>query len=274
MRIYLLSIDLEDFRLELPNPNICTPRVMVLVKEWLGFLEKLNIKITFFCVANICEHYRGLISMIADSGHEIALHSLAHTPLTKMNESEFEDDLGNALALLKTETGQSIIGYRAPTFSMVESTRGFYKILSKHGIQYSSSVLPAANPLFGWPGFGYEPRSIDGICEIPISVTTLGIIPKIPFAGGTYFRLLPRWILLRLFKTYMNEVITGYFHPYDIDTLQERVMHPHMRNWAMNELMYMGRGSLLSKLEYIIREISPTIMKYSDYCRYLNKVKA
>ena len=60
-------------------------------------------------------------------------------------------------------------------------------VLNNAGIKYSSSVLPAKNPLYGWGGFGFTPKKMpNGIIEIPITVDKFGPL-TVPFAGGIYF---------------------------------------------------------------------------------------
>ena len=55
------------------------------------------------------------------------------------------------------------------------------------------SVLPARSPLYGWPGFGPEPRQVGTILEMPI---TLHPWLRVPLAAGVYFRVLP-FLLVR-----------------------------------------------------------------------------
>ena len=44
----------------------------------LEMLDELNIRATFFVVADVTEHYPGLVEQIAAKGHEIACHGLHH----------------------------------------------------------------------------------------------------------------------------------------------------------------------------------------------------
>ncbi|MBL0189839.1 MAG: DUF3473 domain-containing protein [Saprospiraceae bacterium] len=59
------------------------------------------------------------------------------------------------------------------------------------GFTYSSSVLPAKNPLFGWDGFGNAPKIVkNNFWELPISLNNSKFL-KVPLYGGIYFRVLP-----------------------------------------------------------------------------------
>jgi len=50
-----------------------------------------------------------------------------------------------------------------------------------------------------------------------------------------------------------GEAVIAYFHPYDIDTQQERFMHGGIANSRFyNKLMYMNRNLVITRLEEII----------------------
>ena len=59
---------------------------------------------------------------IADAGHEIASHGTNHDRLHRLNAESFREDLLASKHLLEDQTGQKVIGYRAPTFSIVPQT--------------------------------------------------------------------------------------------------------------------------------------------------------
>ncbi len=54
-----------------------------------------------------------------------------------------------------------IKGFRAPIFSLTEKTKWAFDVLTDLGFSYSSSVLPAKSPLYGWPEFGSTPKRIN-----------------------------------------------------------------------------------------------------------------
>ncbi len=162
-------------------------------------------------------------------------------------------------------------GFRAPVFSLTEKTKWAFKILSDLGFLYSSSVLPAKNPLYGWESFGMWPQIInDQILEVPMTLDRIGPL-NIPFAGGIYFRVLPEFIIRKKFLKISKKhlPVLGYFHPYDIDVEQERFMHPGIKNnQVYNFLMYYNRHNVLKRLDKIINE-GFTIIPYQDYIKEL-----
>ena len=109
-----------------------------------------------------------LVRDVAAAGHEIGLHGLRHVPLGELGEAGFADDLRRGKALLEDVAQAPVRGYRAPIFSLTAATPWAPRRLAEEGFSYSSSVLPAGNPLFGLPGAPREPfRWADGPIELP-----------------------------------------------------------------------------------------------------------
>lgn len=262
---YLFSIDLEDVRDFMADGDRYRERVPVMTERYLTFLREWKLRCTFFVVGDVARKYPELIQQIVKDGHEIACHSNKHITLENLNERSFQDDLEKNISHLQNAGAQTIKGFRAPILSLTDQTQWAYGVLAKLGFTYSSSVLPARNPLYGWPEFGHSPRSIDGILELPMTLSS-GLYP-LPFAGGTYFRALPLWYTLGAFKRHhrCGHAVLGYFHPYDIDTEQEHFMHPGIHNNRFfNFLMYYNRRSVFPKLESILKR-GWNIIPYVDF---------
>jgi len=259
---YLFSIDLEEvfFRTDASFGN--HERVPFILDELLPFLKKHKVNITFFTVGDIAENYPLVIKRILSDGHEIACHSHRHITIDKQSPSDFETDLVANIEALKKAGAKDIKGYRAPNFSVEEKTAWVYPILAKHGITYSSSVLPADNPLFGWKDHGTSFKTSSGVLEMPMSVSKF-LHLTIPPGGGIYFRVLPFIWIKRAFKEIENPVL-GYMHPYDFDYNQPRIMHPGINNSRFyNFLMYWGRKRLYKRLEKLFDTY--TVCTYSTF---------
>ena len=197
-KYYLFSVDLEDVRDMIDNGMQYKEAVVSNTFKYLAWLSKHKFKATFFVVGRTAQAFPSLIKEIADSGHEIALHSHNHIHITKLTPEEFKADIAANINAIQKAGIATVKGFRAPTFSLVEKSKWAYKILRSAGIEYSSSVIPNANPLFGWQNFGGE-QMVDGVYEIPMN---LGNKPfSVPFGGGVYFRVLPVQLSLQLFKT-------------------------------------------------------------------------
>jgi polysaccharide deacetylase family protein (PEP-CTERM system associated) len=266
--LFLFSIDLEDVRTMIPGGDRHRPRVPEMTGRYLEFLRTHRARCTFFTVGQTAREYPSLIREIAAEGHELACHTDTHKPLTELDRASFRDDLirnRDALAVGGTE----VVGFRAPTFSLVERTSWAHEVLADLGFRYSSSVIPAKNPLFGWPEFGSAPRAVSGVMEIPVNIRAS--TPRVPFGGGVYFRVLPRLMIESSFRAAAaaNQPVVGYLHPYDIDTEQERFMHPGLDGSRFyNRLMYVGRGGVFARLSRLMNA-GWRIEPYRDFVRSL-----
>lgn len=266
----LFSIDLEDVRDQVSDGNKYREAVPQNTHQYLEFLQARNASGTFFVVGNIARKYPSLINDIVSEGHEIACHSDTHIQIDKQTPEEFAYDLKRNLESLNAAGAQDIIGYRAPTFSLTAKTQWAYDYLREAGLKYSSSVLPAANPLYGWKEFGDKPRFVQGVLEIPITLHTVPLI-RVPIAGGVYFRVLPFMLINYSARRHVKigNPITSYLHPYDIDTQQEHFMHPDLDNKKhLNYLMYINRSRVFKKLNKLADLCKP--VSYRNF--YLSQV--
>ena len=264
----LFSIDLEDVRDSVKNGEKFRERVPANTEKYLEFLEKKNAIATFFVVGSIAKRYPSLIREIATLGHEIACHSNTHIQLDKHDPRSFKEDLLKNIDNIHNACQARIKGFRAPTFSLTEKTKWAYDVLNELGFTYSSSVLPAGNPLYGWPEFGERVKKInDGLWELPITLYNHKFL-KVPVMGGVYFRIIPYSFIkngiAKIAKN--NRPLLSYFHPYDIDTEQERFMHPDIGNNPFyNHLLFMNRGKVFKRMEKLNTAFKFEFKTYSDY---------
>jgi polysaccharide deacetylase family protein (PEP-CTERM system associated) len=247
--------------------------VELMVEKYLHFLNKHKSKATFFTVGDIPKQYPGLIKTIIAEGHEIACHSNKHIPVAEQTKKEFKNDLMQNLENLKNAGATDIIGYRAPIYSITEKSIWAFDVLTELGFKYSSSVLPAKNPLYGWEGFSETPKKMnEKLWEIPVSIRGTTIL-NVPFSGGVYFRVLPMMMIKKSFANHFSKglAVTSYFHPYDIDDKQESFMHPGINNSLLyNKLMYYNRKNVFEKLDTIMDTFNCNIITYKEYSESLN----
>ena len=130
--------------------------------------------------------------------------------------------------LLEDTAGAPVRGYRAASFSISSRTPWAFEILAQEGYEYSSSVYPIRQDLYGMPDaprFAYYPDQSLPILEVPI--TTVEVVGrKWPCGGGGYFRLLPYAIsrsAMRRVNRVDRQPCVFYFHPWEIDPEQPRI---------------------------------------------------
>lgn len=200
----------------------------------LDLLNKYETKATFAVVGTIAERHPGLVRSIFEQGHEIASHGYSHKPLYELTEDEFEQGIVKSVDLLSAITGERPVGFRAPSYSLNNSTKWALLILQKHGFKYDASVFPVKTSLYGVPGAPLRPyrpsleditrEDEDGkIAEFPMTVFKLAMA-TIPVAGGFYLRLLPAWFLrsaLRRVQRVRPLIIC--VHPWETYSLTPRV---------------------------------------------------
>lgn len=230
-----LTIDVEDyfqvsaFARHIPRSSWdgLPCRVERNIDRILMLLDKHEIKATFFTLGWIAERYPSMVKKIVENGHELASHGYAHHRVTELSREEFHDDITRSKSLLEDISGQSVQGYRAPSFSINRNNLWTLDCLGEAGYRYSSSIYPVAHDHYGMPDaprFAFDPGASRGILELP--VTTVRLFGRnFPAGGGGYFRLWPYaisyWFLQRV-NTVDRQPAIFYFHPWEIDPDQPR----------------------------------------------------
>ncbi|TFG90685.1 MAG: hypothetical protein E4H15_07145, partial [Syntrophobacterales bacterium] len=145
-----LTVDVEEYYHAEAFSGIIDPmererypeHVVENTMELLNLFHDCEVRGTFFLLANVAEKHPGLTRSILEAGHEIASHGNGHRMVTKMTPAEFREDVRKSKRILEDITGKTVLGYRAPTFSIVKDTEWAYEILRDEGFRYSSSVFP------------------------------------------------------------------------------------------------------------------------------------
>ena len=196
----------------------------------LDLLAESGTTATFFVLGWVAERYPGLVRAIEGQGHEIACHGYGHRMITRLSRTEFAADVERAKTALEDAAGTAVIGYRAPTFSVVRETLWSLEVLAEAGFRYDSSIFPVVHDRYGIPDaprFPHRRAVARGatIVEFPLSTVT-ALNWRFPIAGGGYFRLLPyaatAWGLRRLNRREGQPGMV-YLHPWEMDEGQPRL---------------------------------------------------
>jgi polysaccharide deacetylase family protein (PEP-CTERM system associated) len=228
-----MSIDVEDwFHVENLKSAIRREswqtrelRVEANTDRMLGMLAEHDARSTFFVLGWVAERCPQLVERIAAAGHEVASHGYGHQLLGDLAPDSFRDDVARSKAILEDLSGQPIVGYRAPSFSITEWA---IPILRELGFQYDSSAFPTvAHDRYGKLGGVDAQQPIvqlaGGVQEVCISCLVLGSL-ALPWGGGGYFRLLPYPVFRRgVARIAAGKPYVFYFHPWEIDPGQPRV---------------------------------------------------
>lgn len=234
--LHCMSIDVEEhFQVAaFDNParrnqwHSMESRVERNIELILTCLEECQIRSTMFVLGWVGERYPRLVRQMADAGHEIASHGYAHELVTDQTPEQFRLDVQRAKRVLEDVCGHPVIGYRAPTFSIVQNTLWALPILIEEGYAYDSSIFPVYHDQYGIPGANPIPhvRSTQSgpIWEIPPSTSKIGSV-RLPVAGGGYFRIVPYWLLSLLLRKIESagQPIIFYLHPWEFDPEQPKM---------------------------------------------------
>ena len=244
------TLDVEAHS-EDPRGDENYPVVSRRILEWLA---ERDIRGTVFIVGEAAEAHPDLVTQAAALGHEVGLHSWDHAPLTTLTPEQFRQDTVRGKDLLEDLLGEPIVGYRAPTFSLVQETMWTTDVLAELGFTYSSSVLPARNPLFGFPGLPRDPFTWpSGLIELPCPLAKVGPV-AMPYMGGVYLRVLP-WPMVALARRVYGggPAPLTYCHPYDFDPDEPYFVVPGTGR-VLSRLLWVGRKGMYRKVEKLLAD--------------------
>jgi polysaccharide deacetylase family protein (PEP-CTERM system associated) len=230
------SVDVEDYYQAEALRSLCPrerwdsfeDRVVPNTERVLGILEATGSKGTFFVLGCVAERHPELVARIASAGHEIASHGYGHELIYNLEPEAFREDVRRARALLRELSGQEILGYRAPSYTIVRRTLWALPILVQEGYRYDSSVFPIVRRRYGMPRAPRWPHrwKLGGgreIAEFPLSTNQYGPV-TLPTTGGAYLRLLPFPLQRRSIRGLIegNRPFILSVHPWELDPAQPR----------------------------------------------------
>lgn len=244
-----VTFDLEDNRASADQEE----RFVAMSDRFLAFLAQRAIRATVFVVGEIARSHPQLVRRVAAAGHEVALHGLRHVAIGDVGPQRLRAELLEGKALLEDAAQVPVDGFRAPIFSLTPSTAWARRDLAAAGFAYSSSVLPAHNPLHGWPGAPETPFRWEtgGLVELPCPVTGAGRA-QVPFLGGIYLRYVPRPLAARALRGLPPDAAPwSYCHPYDLDPDEAFFVMPHA-GWLTSRILHTRRGATLRCLDRLL----------------------
>jgi polysaccharide deacetylase family protein (PEP-CTERM system associated) len=253
----IFSTDIEDWQQSVYDfDRAVSARVLRNTSQLLDILDEHQVKGTFFVQGMVAEKFPSLVKAIATAGHELASHSHTHRRLYNLTENQFRDELHRSVALLENISGEKVLGFRAPTFSVRDEYLDWYcDALKTEGIVYDSSVMLATvRSCYGFTDAGILQRIRErGLDCYPMSVTPV-FGRNIPVLGGGYFRIYPYWLTRWLAHKLDRQHSVFYMHPYELDTHEYREMARQVNiPWHMALHQFAGRGGIAGKLDKLLR---------------------
>jgi polysaccharide deacetylase family protein (PEP-CTERM system associated) len=165
----------------------------------LELLGAKNTKATFFIVGYSAQRQPELIKRIADEGHEIAHHTMNHDLVYGLTPEIFAEDIREGKKVLEALSGQQIVGFRAPQWSLNHRTPWAADALIEAGYTYDSSMAPL--PIIGNMRFPQHAHTVQGkkvegnLIELPPLVLSFPGL-NVPAGGGWGLKIWPLpWII-------------------------------------------------------------------------------
>jgi polysaccharide deacetylase family protein (PEP-CTERM system associated) len=240
------SVDVEDYFQVEALRGVCPrarwdtfeDRTEANTDRLLDLLEAHSARGTFYILGWTAERHPDLVKRIAAAGHEVASHGFAHELVYNQSPDAFREDVRRTRLLLQDLSGQEVIGYRAPSYTIVRRTLWALPILVDEGYRYDSSVFPIPRRRYGMPGAPRWPPRMDlggerTIVEFPMPTVRFGPL-NLPATGGAYLRLLPFWFQRRSVRVMLKagSPFVLSIHPWELDPDQPRLTVGVRTRWT------------------------------------------
>ncbi|MDO9350844.1 MAG: polysaccharide deacetylase family protein, partial [Deltaproteobacteria bacterium] len=216
----------------------CESRVLFNMEKILTLFGRFKVKATFFVLGYVAERRPEVVRMIEGEGHEIASHGYGHVQVFKQTKDEFLQDLLRSKSLLESMTGDKVIGYRAPQWSICKGERDSYwalDLLAENGFLYDSSIAPLR--FIGIPDAPAIPYTLStphgDIKEVPPLVmrSPLG---NLPIGGGWGLRIFSYRSIHKRILRHNREGHPGviFCHPSDFDSHTPSIPLPWIKRFV------------------------------------------
>ena len=236
IRSHSFSVDVEEhFQVSAFEPHVPRDswaghqsRVVANTMRIVELLARHGSRGTFFILGWVAERQPALVKTIAAAGHEIASHGWDHRRVTQLTPDEFREQVRRSRSVLEQLAGAPVLGYRAPSYSIVAGREWALDILVEEGYRYDSSLFPIRRSGYGYAGGGRDFHWLDRaggrLAEVPPSTLRLAGI-NVPAAGGAYFRLFPYALIRAALRQAEARGVSGtfYIHPWEVDPDQPRI---------------------------------------------------
>ena len=234
-------------------------RVEASVDQLLELMARYDAVGTFFTVGWVAERHPAMVKRIAAAGHEVASHTYDHVRITHQTPDAFRESVRRTKRIIEDITGEPVLGFRAPSFSIVRGMEWALDILIEEGHRYDSSLFPVRREGYGYEGGGQDPYWLDRpagrLWEVPPA--TLEFAGRLwPAAGGAYFRILHPGLVHAALRSAASRGALGtfYIHPWEWDPGQPRLHVPMLTRVRH----YSGQSRTFARLERLLSSFSFT----------------
>ena len=277
--MHCLGIDFEDwYHPQLVQPHVKNikhePRMYKGLDKILELLSATDTSATFFVVGKLLEENPEILDKIIENGHEIGFHTMHHD---RLDSPGFKEKFSDEIKKFEKLTNGKSRGFRAPTFSLNDTSSWAIDVLAENNYMYDSSIVPAKTSMYGSPDAEHKPYKITSnsinkndssgkLIEFPLLVTTF-LGKKIPAAGGFYLRTLPTKVIKNALKNYQSKDIPGsfYIHSWELTPeLMPKLDLPFKDKFAT----YHNLGKAYSRMSELLE-----IFEFTSFNHYITENK-
>ena len=255
----ILTVDLEDWF------HICEVEHLLPREKWdrfpstvvtdtekiLSLVAKTNSRATFFVLGYVAEKHPDLVRRIHDMGHEVGYHGWDHELVYELSPEDFRQILRRGIECIERLIDKRPIGFRAPQWSINDSSSWALEILAEEGFAYDSSLAPLK--IIGnesYPRIPWKMKTAGGdLWELP------PLTLKTPFghypAGGSWgLRLLPYPILKQRVREFNQRQLPTlfYFHPREFGGKKGSAGFPPSKKFALYGGIWGSKSQLIKLL--------------------------
>ncbi|HEV2750279.1 MAG TPA: XrtA system polysaccharide deacetylase [Gemmatimonadales bacterium] len=263
MAVHHFSVDVEEyFHVSAFEPFVpygtwdgFESRVSASVNRLLELLARSQSHATFFMLGWLAERQPALVHRIAAAGHEIASHGWDHARVTQQTPLAFRDSIRRTKIVLEDLAGTPVLGFRAPSFSILPGYEWALDVLLEEGYRYDSSLFPVRRNGYGYANGHRDPHWLDRpagrLAEVP-PATLRRWGAQVPAGGGAYFRLFPYAVVKMALRDCERRGVPGtfYIHPWEVDADQPRLDVPLLTRMRH----YGGLRGTFARLERLLAE--------------------
>jgi polysaccharide deacetylase family protein (PEP-CTERM system associated) len=217
------TVDVEDWYQSCVDFDApITERVVRNMERLLLLLDGCGVKATFFVQGKVAEAFPGLVASLVEQGHEVQAHGYSHRPLYSMDRVALRSEVERAKKTVEDAAGTPVTAFRAQDFSILRENLWALEVLSEVGYRTDSSIFPMRSRRYGVPRWEVAPHHVrlpggQTLLEVPVAVWGDGRW-RLPVAGGGYFRVLPKYVLVRALRAISRRrPAVVYCHPYELN---------------------------------------------------------
>ena len=261
-RPHVFSVDVEEFFQVNAFESTVTrddwasfdSRLDVGMDALLQLLSDANAHGTFFTLGWVADRRPDIVRRIVAEGHELASHGYWHRRVVTQSPADFREDIRRAKQSLENAAGTAVLGYRAPSFSIIRESEWALDVLSEEGYRYDSSRFPIYRRGYGSPHVPLNAHVIQTaahkLLELPLTVLEIGRA-RFPAAGGGWFRQFPEGLVASAFRQREERGASGmfYIHPWELDPEQPRLPV----SWLTSIRHYRGLGVTRDRIARLLR---------------------